>query len=458
MPSHAVGFCVAGLLSLPIVVGCSGGEDDVREEPTFWQDVAPIMMSKCVSCHQKEGIAHFPLDDYEVARERAGAIDDAVQSGRMPPFLVDHDGSCGDFQDDVTLTAGELDVIHRWAAGGRAEGKRAEGPAGLPPLPMLEDATEYRTPLVTPVVDPSNPLGANDEYRCYPMPAGIPGERFITGYQVVPGNPAIIHHAAVYVVNPSAPSYVDGKTNGEVMAEMDEASPERPGWDCFGGPGDAVVHHALPVTWAPGQNVVEYPKDVGLRIAPDDVMVVQMHYNLHGHGEDGGGSARHGGSEEADSTLIRLRYAESVKRSAMMLGYDGLLGSMFAGDPHSLPQGQANASYSWEVPREALDVAASVPALEVLGVMPHMHERGRTFEMSVSTGGQKECVARVDAWDFHWQGLYWYRTPPRIEASSLVGVTCTYDTRDAEGPVLPGWGTENEMCMSSFMVAPPAEP
>ncbi|AKT40568.1 hypothetical protein [Chondromyces crocatus] len=457
MPSHVVAPGLVALLPLTLIIGCSS-KDEPLPEPTFWQDVAPIMMSKCVTCHQKEGIGHFPLDDYETARQRAASIDDAVQSGRMPPFLISHDGSCGDFQDDSTLTTAELDIIHRWASGTRAEGT-PDDRLTLPPVPVLDNATEYRTPSVTPLIDPTNPLGANDEYRCYEMEPGIPADRFITGYQIIPGNPAIVHHVAIYVVKPSAPSYFDGRTNGDVMAELDALSPDRPGWDCFGAAGDGVAHAAVPVTWAPGQNVVEYPRDVGLRISPDDRLVIQMHYNVHEPGaRHSGPKPRHGGSEAPDSTLVRLRYADSVKRSAMIISHDPFIASMFGERPDSLPPGQKNASYTWNASRAELDILPSDGTLEVLGVMPHMHERGRTFEMRLNAPGREECVARVDDWDFHWQSIYWYRTPPRIDPSTSVGVTCTFDTRDTTSPVLPGWGTDNEMCLSTFMVAPPATP
>jgi hypothetical protein len=36
-----------------------------------------------------------------------------------------------------------------------------------------------------------------------------------------------------------------------------------------------------------------------------------------------------------------------------------------------------------------------------------------------------------------------------------VDVTCTYDTQAESAPVLPGWGTRNEMCLTILMAALP---
>jgi hypothetical protein len=50
--------------------------------------------------------------------------------------------------------------------------------------------------------------------------------------------------------------------------------------------------------------------------------------------------------------------------------------------------------------------------------------------------------------------MYFYETPMRVGADDTLHVTCTYDTRGATEPVLPGWGTQNEMCLMGMFVVP----
>jgi hypothetical protein len=437
---------VAGMVGLATMFGC-GSEAAEPSQPTFWRDVAPIMAAKCVRCHQENGIAPFRLDDFASAQLHASSIDRETQSGHMPPFLVTHDESCGDFRDEETLTAEELTTIHAWATGARAEGIRVE--IRRPPVPSLADATEYKTPSIIPIADPTNPLGAEDEYRCFPVEPGITGDRFITGYQVVPGNAAVVHHVSVYVVTPSAASYLEGKSNAALMKAYDEASPDRPGWDCFGAAGEGITFQSFPVTWAAGQLVVEYPDGAGISVAPTDRFVVQMHYNLHERANAGA----------ADSTAIRLRYADRVARRALSLGHDPFLGTLFGtGAPDMLPPGQEQAPYTWTNTREEMGIDASLPPLEMLGIMPHMHGRGRRYELWLSSPGRDQCIARVNDWDIHWQGIYWYRTPPILDAGSSLRLTCTYDTRGTVHPVMPGWGSANEMCLATALLALPPAP
>jgi hypothetical protein len=87
--------------------GAGGGAADV----TFWKDVAPIYNVKCVGCHQPDGIAPFALDNYADALEHAASELQLTATGQMPPYFMVHDGSCGSFQDERTLTTAEKATI-----------------------------------------------------------------------------------------------------------------------------------------------------------------------------------------------------------------------------------------------------------------------------------------------------------------------------------------------------------
>jgi hypothetical protein len=75
--------------------------------------------------------------------------------------------------------------------------------------------------------------------------------------------------------------------------------------------------------------------------------------------------------------------------------------------------------------------------------------------MRIGPAGALACASHLEGWDFHWQEFYFYKTPPTITPDSQVQVTCDYDTSADTAPVLPGWGTRNEMCLTVLMVALP---
>src|SRR4051794_854795 len=114
------------LLLAPFALAACG--DGTPETPalTYWKDVAPITDAKCARCHQPGGIGPFRLDTYDDVKQRALLVASATRSGIMPPYLLTHDGSCGQLEDGEALTPAERDTIWQWTHGDLVEGKRAE--------------------------------------------------------------------------------------------------------------------------------------------------------------------------------------------------------------------------------------------------------------------------------------------------------------------------------------------
>ncbi|MEP7210259.1 MAG: redoxin domain-containing protein, partial [Alphaproteobacteria bacterium] len=56
---------------------------------SYAKDVAPIVKDKCVTCHEKGGIAPFAFDSYEKVKGFAPMIRETVRSQRMPPYFAD---------------------------------------------------------------------------------------------------------------------------------------------------------------------------------------------------------------------------------------------------------------------------------------------------------------------------------------------------------------------------------
>src|SRR6185503_16939988 len=155
---------------------------------------------------------------------------------------------------------------------------------------------DINTPTFSPVAQ-GGVLAEFDEYRCFLLDPPVAADSFLTGYDVTPGDPAIVHHLLAFVVDPQK-TVAGGKTNAAVMQALDAQSPDRLGWPCFGAAGEGVAVTGVPVTWAPGQGVVEYPAGMGVPIHKTDKLVVQMHYNL----------ADVGTASHSDSSAVHLRF------------------------------------------------------------------------------------------------------------------------------------------------------
>jgi hypothetical protein len=449
----------AGALSIGSgVVGCGSSSDPdgrpTANDPstgngstsaggalTFYRDAAPIFEAKCVGCHQAGGIAPFALDDYDAARGRAGQIADYTRERIMPPYLLETGGECGSFDESVALTDAEIATIGAWAAGGALEGTPIELERAQ--LPQLEGGTELSTPEFTPIIQ-GGQLAQFDEYRCFELPLPSGAEGFVTGYEVVPGRPELVHHAIAFVVDPAHVTET-GQTNQQVMDALHAADPDpaREGWSCFGMAGDGLDVESAPVVWAPGQGVVEYPAELGVPLTSGRKLVVQVHYNM--------ASA----APAPDRTTLRLRVAPHVDRQAFFITGDDLLGTLFDSDPVALEPGRASVKYSWEMSARDEGFPDSFRA-ELVSLFPHMHGRGHKYTFEVAQGGgDYECQGRVNAWDFNWQRIYDYAAPVPFDIDTKVRITCDYDTSADSEPVLPGWGTRNEMCFVMLMLALP---
>lgn len=417
--------------------------------PTWHGDVAQILQDNCVTCHQDGGIGSFALDTYETATTWAEPIVDAVVDRRMPPWLVTDDGSCGDFRDSRWMSDADIQTLSDWVAADTPLGDPQDGPTGpLPELPQLDRVDHtLNTPTFTPEIV-GGQVAQYDEYRCFALDNPAGADIFLTGFDVHPGNDAIVHHVLGMPVDPEAPGW-NGVPNGAQIEAMDGAD-GRPGWPCFGAAGGDIREEGFPVIWAPGMGAVSYPDGVGVELSQDDVVVVQIHYNLVD-------PTTHG---QSDSTGIALRTAPQVDREAFFALPDAFLESLFYGDPEVIPPGESAHEYSFSLSGFETLLYSGAPPLaggfDLIGVMPHMHELGSKQRLTLRAGGDaaEECLADVARWDFNWQLFYFYEDPISVDRADQLEISCTWDSSGTAEPTLPGWGTYNEMCLMSMMIVP----
>lgn len=415
------------------------------DAPKYYDDVLPIFTMQCIDCHTEGGIGPFVLDDYETAKTYGELIRLVTEHRSMPPFNASNTGECNSFEDARWLTQEEIDTIAAWVDGGLQEGD-PNVPQPEPPAPetlLGDDIEVIQTPAgYLPRADDASESGL-DDYQCFLVDPGVEGSaRFLTGFEVLPGNPTVTHHLVAFQVDPAADALLGG-SNGELMQQLDEASPDQPGWDCFGAAGQGVLVGGTPVTWAPGGGAFNFPEGTGIRFEPGEVLVVQMHYNLvNGNGED--------------QTEVHLSWADSVEREAVNALLDEFLISAFNGNPVTIPAGDAGFVYAWDERISAFhDAIAGWEKVEILGMLPHMHELGTRMQVNIvgSTTDESQCGIYVDRWDFDWQRAFMYQQPLVVSPSDRLHVLCEWDASSRTNDVYPGLGTGNEMCLIGVYAA-----
>jgi hypothetical protein len=422
------------LFALFAFLGCKTPEAG----PTFHQDVAPVLDQYCMRCHAgDDAIAPMAFDTYDEVAAWGPVIAEVTANRTMPPKQIRGDGTCGDWQDPWWMEDGEIALLADWVEAGMPEGEPTDRTPPAP-LPTIEPTHTVATPEFVPV-----PVGGEtaefDEYRCFPMTLeGVDETLYLTGFDVKPGNDRIVHHVIGLIVDPDAPSWADdGSTNAEQMARLQAAEGDRDGWPCFTGAGDDVAYESDPIGWAPGQGATQLPEGTGVEVPEGSIIVAQVHYNLIDPETEG----------MSDSTEVQLQLApaEAIEKPVLVLYLDFLLAY-----DDTIPAGRAAYEYREGLSLNDLGVPISI---DIIGMMPHMHERGTHLDVMLTReDGTEECLIDVDNWDFDWQFIYFYEEPVTIGPNDYYELTCTYDTSSLEDPVLAGWGTQNEMCLTVLYV------
>ena len=91
--------------------------------------------------------------------------------------------------------------------------------------------------------------------------------------------------------------------------------------------------------------------------------------------------------------------------------------------------------------------------VELVASWPHMHEIGSAFSQTLERDGEPDrTIIELTGWSFEAQLIY--DTPLSLLAGDRLTTSCTFDNYK-DFTVVPGLGTEDEMCFN-FMYATPA--
>jgi hypothetical protein len=367
---------------------------------------------------------------------------------------------------DHTHTPGTAPHTHPWDATGAAP-----TPTAAPvPLRAGERAVTLRLP--GGPYAPAAPSGGYDDYRCFLVDPQLAEDAFVTGSNVIPGNPAVVHHAILFAV---APQHV-------AAVERHDAATAGRGWTCFGdtavpndsdSPVGALDAAPWLAGWAPGGGETVTRGQTGRYLEAGSRIVLQLHYNLRA-------------GDEPDDTAVRLRLmpgdadleplqtmllvapvelpclpAESgslCDRGQAVFDLMGRFGAragrtvaglqlLCGGDP-ARPQAGTTQQCDRTVPRD----------MRVHAVAGHMHLLGRSIRVSHRpAAGPARVLLDRPVWNFDDQGATPMRRPVPVRAGDTMRLSCTHDA--ALRSMLPeladeppryvtwGEGTSDEMCL-----------
>ncbi len=411
----AVGIVVA-TLAAAFLSGCTsqnlaqvlpdpGDGSSSAQGLTYYQNIAPILGAKCVTCHSTGGIGPFTLTSYADARANAQGIVQVMQNRTMPPLPPTQLG-CQALDDERNMSDDDRSTLAYWAMGAKAEGDAAHPAPIVPPVDVLGPATVN----IDSGLDYTSTYPGTDDYRCFVIDPKLAGTFPLIAADTTSTNGSIVHHVIIYAALPQALAAV---------AQLDAAD-AGPGYECFGGPG---FTGAIPVSAsAVGSKARPFPEGSGIPLPAGTQFVVQVHYNFtNGRG--------------ANRLALQLWQATAPLTQ--------------------VPHGLTMANTTFDIPAGAPDVEATAIGQfmttppggagfakpgKIWQVFPHMHQLGRSIYVELErTDGSKACLMNIDGnWNFHWQGSYQFAQPVTVQAGDQVKVTCTWDNTADNQPMVNG--------------------
>jgi Flp pilus assembly protein TadD len=353
---------------------------------TFHQDVAPLLRTRCASCHQPGGPAPFSLTSYDEARQRAGLIAQVTARGLMPPWKASADS--GPFVGQPRLSPADVDVIARWAADGALEGS----PVGAATRDARTSGWQLGRPdmVVTPSAAFTLPADGPDVFRVFVLPVPNAVGRFVRGVEFRPGNARVVHHANLRV---------DATRASRLL---DQADP-RPGYEGL-IPHSATFPDGHFLGWTPGQVAPLVPKGLAWRLESGSDLVVEVHMQPSGK------------SETVRPSVGLYFTSDAPARPPLMLR----LGRQNI----DIPPGDA---------RYVVDDEFVTPVdVEVLAVQPHAHTRAtRVRADSTLPDGTRRLLLEVPSWDFRWQHVYRFERPVTLPKGTRLSMQYVFDNSSA---------------------------
>ncbi len=438
--------------------------------PNYYEHVKPILEASCTGCHVENGIAPFSLTSFADAKANHRQIYLDARAQRMPPFPPN--GESPKFKHEMRLSKDEIAILANWSWSGAPEGSSKKAVSATSRVARVSVRSDLKLSMPK-VFKPNAQL--SDEYRCFLLDTKLEGERFITGYDILPGTASVVHHVLMFELEAG----LVAEAKRLEAAEGDN----RDGYTCFGGP--RVANGLQPIgAWAPGSPAVKFPEGTGAKLRAGSQLLMQVHYNLSNGSQPDQSAVKLELSPVGTRLKALLNFAPSAPVELPCPGaypsdsksnchreaaYERVLALNPSNSNKNRRAGNTlkNCVRNLEQYINGSDATRieticeyPVPAnLSLHGLAGHMHYLGKTIKLEINpTRDTRKVLLDIPNWDFHWQGFYWFEQPIVVKPGDNFRITCTFDNSQANQPFLGGaqrqpkyivWGegTEEEMCL-----------
>ena len=368
------------VLRTVVLLGALAVPASAAADVTFNTDVLPILQKHCQMCHRPGEVAPMSLLTFADARPWARAIKAAVLLQKMPPWQVepqyDHK-----FSNAARLTPAEREILAAWADSGAAEGDAKDTPApvtfvdgwNLTPDLIVEMPTEFHVQATGTI-----------EYQYMLVKANFSEDTWVRAAEMRPGNSKVVHHGEVWVLPPGSKWMADA-VPGVAYPQSQRPKIGEDNIDILGkfNPGLGVQ------TFDFGDSAKFVPKGSDL--------VFEIHYTAVG-------------TPQIDRTKVGIVFADGPHTTRYFTSYGPTASNLV------IPAGDSNA--------EVVSEVTATTDMKLVYAQPHMHLRGKDYEMrAIFPNGDSQTLFK-SKWDFNWQLGYVFTQPIDLpKGTRLIGIS-----------------------------------
>jgi hypothetical protein len=423
------------VLCLTVLVACAPGTSDSETEQAKLNadsaaqagnlpcDVSAVIEKNCSKCHGSRPVYGAPMPIVSSSDVHATSKSDASKKVWQRIGERIHDAA-SPMPPSGVLSEGELATLDSWIKAGAPQqaspqttGECAKPgdttPAASHSAPELPCPENERTTFRAHATGKSDapfevPEDAGNLEMCFTYRSPWAAGTQATAFKAVLDDARVIHHLVLFETStPQA-------ENGVGRCAM---------------PADAAFLQG----WAPGNDGIPLPPDVGLRLPSNEGkwLILQVHY---------WNGARL--TDSRDRSGISMCTTKTPRPHTAIIS---TLGSMGINLP---PRSTGTTISSTCTPQ------ANEP-LHVIAAGPHMHRLGRKLTTDIWRGGSdsdRTSLVNVQRWNFEQQTTY--PIDVVINPGDKLVTTCEFDN-PTDKRVTFGERTEDEMCFNFVAVWPP---
>lgn len=369
------------------------------QKVTFYQQIAPIIMTKCAPCHKPGEAAPFPLLTYEDVAKRARFIKKVTQSGYMPPWKPDD--NYRDFHNNRSLSNTEKQLIAQWVDQNAPEGKPEKGQVAAMKSTVSTTQFNRKPDFVIKMKKPFLVKGDNKErFIVFKIPFEQGQLENVEAIEFESSNKKVIHHAN-FAIHPVEEG-IDINQGDDYLNLTDD---DRTKYAMYFPFKKTMTYYG---GWIPGTSYESYPNDMGWVMPKRGVILLTIHYAPSA-------------VDVEDISGINFFYKKTPinrKVSVISLGSGGI--------------GEQSIEPYFMIPADSIrkfNLKITTPEDQsLLYVWPHMHLLGKDFKAyAVTPAGDTVKLVSIPSWDFKWQEIYRFKQLVRIPKGSVLTVEGTYD-------------------------------